>query len=215
MEKMENRKMKTYYQLILDRSGSMSDCIQPTVSGFNEQLQVLRSVEKRFPEQEVSVGLTLFNMDVVQVFTSTSPQKVEDLSLNNFFPDGSTALFDAVGETVMALKSRIQHEIEAGIATVVVVILTDGYENASKFFNIKGISALIKELEATGKWTFSYIGATIDAVQIAQTMNIKTENSMSFEKSQMSDTFKAVDDSIMDYMEHKRSGKDLSKFFKK
>jgi hypothetical protein len=212
---MENQKKKTYYQLILDRSGSMSDCIHPTVTGFNEQLQVLRSLEKRFEDQEISVGLTMFNHEVVQVFLSTSPHRMENMTLNNFIPDGTTALFDAVGETVLGLKSRIQHELDAGIATVVVVILTDGYENASKIFNLKGISTLIQELEATGKWTFSYIGATLDAVQVAQSMNIKTENSMSFEKSKMKNIFKDVDDSIVEYMHKKSSGEDLSGFLKK
>tara|TARA_B100000683_G_scaffold107984_1_gene106315 strand:+ start:212 stop:400 length:189 start_codon:yes stop_codon:yes gene_type:complete len=45
---------KTYYQLILDKSGSMSDCVQSTINGFNEQMQMIRSMKKKFPEQEMT-----------------------------------------------------------------------------------------------------------------------------------------------------------------
>jgi hypothetical protein len=210
-----NQKKKTYYQLILDRSGSMADCIQPTVSGYNEQLQVLKSLERRFPEQQIQVRLTMFNHEVDHVFSAAFPHSVPELSREKFIPDGSTALYDAVGEAVIALKSQIQHELEAGLATVVVVILTDGYENASKIFDLARISALINELQNTGKWTFSYIGATLDAVKVAAEMHIKSENSMSFEKSNMRDVFKEVDESLIKYMNTKRGGKDPSTFLNK
>jgi hypothetical protein len=214
MEKMDQKK-KTYYQLILDRSGSMADCIQPTVSGYNEQLQVLKSLEKRFPEQEIQVGLTMFNNEVNHNFSAVSPHSVNELTFQDFIPEGTTALYDAVGEAVLGLKTRIQHEIDAGIATVVVVILTDGHENASRIFNLSRISTLINELQNTEKWTFSYLGATLDAVKIAGEMRIKSENSLSFQKENMKTVFEDMDHSLIEYMQEKRSGKNPSNFLKK
>jgi len=39
---------KTYYQLILDKSGSMHDCVNTTINGFNEQMQMIRSLKKKY-----------------------------------------------------------------------------------------------------------------------------------------------------------------------
>ena len=52
---------KTYYQLLLDRSGSMSSCAEEAVSGFNEQVQQIKSLQEKYPEQEFLVSLTTFN----------------------------------------------------------------------------------------------------------------------------------------------------------
>ena len=47
------QKQKTIYHLIVDKSGSMSDCIEQTISGFNEQVSKIREIEQSFPDQEV------------------------------------------------------------------------------------------------------------------------------------------------------------------
>ena len=72
---------------------------------------------------------------------------------------------------------------------------------------------LIKSKEESGKFTFSFLGATLDAVDIAEKMNIRRDNSAYFEKSMMKDAvFNRVSNSINDYMDRKRKGENLSKF---
>ena len=90
---------------------------------------------------------------------------------------------------------------------LVVVIVTDGYENASKSYTHSQVASLIQELELTGKWTFSYIGATLDAVEIAQSLNIKKNNSMHFDVSESSIIYSKVNSSINFYLENKQKGK--------
>jgi hypothetical protein len=175
-------KQKTYYYIILDQSGSMQDCIQPTISGFNEQLQVIRSLQERFPEQEIRVGLTRFNHEVMHSYFGLLPEQSTELDRHTYRPGGTTALYDAIGMTTRELQKLIGAELDSDIATAVVVIITDGYENASRHFNLAQIRSTIKEQEATGKWTFSYLGATIDTIQTAEQLNIKRKNSMFFEK---------------------------------
>jgi hypothetical protein len=67
--------------------------------------------------------------------------------------------------------------------TFVVVILTDGFENSSRNYTLEDIRTIITRLEATGNWTFSFIGATLYVVDIAEQMSIKRQNR--FHRSRM------------------------------
>ena len=74
----------------------------------------------------------------------------------------------------------------------------------------------ISRLEATGKWTFSFLGATLDAVDIAEGMNIKRHNSVVFSKAGMtSEVWGNLSDSMDSYMNKKRRGGDLNDLFNK
>ena len=205
---------KTYYHIILDQSGSMQDCIAPTISGFNEQLQVVQSMEERFPEQEVTIGLTRFNNEIMDTYTAQKPAVAQPLDRQVYVPHGGTALLDAIGKTVLKLQERTAADMQRGEATVVVVILTDGYENASRLFTLPGIRQLIKELEETGKWTFSFLGATLNAMKAARDLNIKAQNSMSFSKSNIKEVFDTLGSSLNDYMEEKKLNRDPKSFLK-
>jgi hypothetical protein len=206
-------KKKTYYHIILDQSGSMQDCIDPTISGFNEQVQVIRSLQQRYPEQEMRIGLTCFNHDVTIVSYGRPVNEQRQLTREEYRPDGSTALYDAIGETVLKIKDGIaatsQHQEDV---SVIVVILTDGHENASKIFNRQGIGNLIRELEAGGKWTFTYLGATLDAREVAAALCIKRENSMAFEKNQMKETYSKLSMSLGNFFENKKQNRHSGSF---
>jgi hypothetical protein len=206
---------KSYYHIILDQSGSMQDCIDQTISGFNEQLQVLRSLHERYPDQEILAGLTRFNNEVMHTYSGQNPFSIEKLDDNLYVPDGTTALYDAIGESVLRIRDKIGAELKEGIASVVVIILTDGYENASTVFTAAGISKLIKQLEQTGKWTFSYLGATIDAVEIARGMNIRAENSLSFHKDNISEIYCEISESINRKEELRSKGITSNEFLKR
>jgi hypothetical protein len=199
-------KQKTYYHIILDQSGSMQDCIQPTISGFNEQLQVIKSLQERFPEQEIRIGLTRFNHEVMHSYFGLLAEQSTELNRHTYRPDGSTALYDAIGMVTTELNKIIGSELNGDVATAVIVIITDGYENSSRHFDLIRIQSTIKELEATGKWTFSYLGATLDAKQVAHSMNIKSQNSMHFDKISMKRTFDTLGESMNCYLEIKKAG---------
>jgi len=208
------QKEKTIYHLIVDKSGSMCDCIENTISGFNEQVNKVQQLEKEFSEQEITLGLTTFNHEVYHHFFQSQPVTVRKLSIATYRPNGSTALLDAVGMTIESIEKDIkQHENKLN-TTVVIVILTDGYENASKLFKLEDIRKEISRLEETGKWTFSFIGASLDAVDVAASMAIKRQNSFMFEKSNMkSGLFDKLSHSMENYMDKKRKGKNLGDFF--
>jgi len=204
---------RTIYHLIVDRSGSMLDCVDATINGFNEQLHRIRHMETEFPEQELRVGLTLFDDHIDFVRTMSCVADMPRLDRHNYIPGGCTALLDGIGQTVTRLQDW-QRQNSSTDATFVIVILTDGYENSSQFFNLEQVRSLIRELEATGKWTFSFIGATLDAVDVAKQMAIKEQNSYHFRKESMKgEVWDKLSGSMHGYFSKKRSGGDISNLF--
>ena len=100
--------------------------------------------------------------------------------------------------------------------SAVIIILTDGYENASRIFTLQEIRAMISSKEATGRWTFSYLGATLDAVAMAEQMNIKRQNAAAFDKAAMNNqVWDKLSDSMDHYLDKKRRGESLDELYDK
>ncbi len=175
------KKSNTFYHIILDQSGSMSDCINQTLKGLADQRKEILAIANEFPEQEIKVGLTVFDHVVELKYSNLSVTELSRMNSFQYQPNGQTALLDAIGMSVAATQRLMANEGDSAV----IIILTDGYENASKEYSHKQIKELIKAKEATGKWSFTYLGATLDAVEIARSMNIKAENSFAFEKKNM------------------------------
>ena len=205
---------KTIYHLIVDRSGSMGNCIENTITGFNEQIIHIRKMEELYPEQEITIGLTMFNSVVKHHIIDAKPALIPILTVETYIPAGQTALLDSIGITTTQLE-KDQLEANRSIpTTVVVVILTDGHENNSRVFTLSDIRKMISGLEETGKWTFSFMGATLDAVEVADQMSIRRHNSRSFDKSTMkNEVWDTLGNSMSSYFEKKRTGRKLDNLF--
>ncbi len=175
------KKSNTFYHIILDQSGSMSDCTNQTLKGLADQRKEILAIANEFPEQEIRVGLTVFDHVVELKYSNLTVTELSRMNSFQYQPNGQTALLDAIGMSVAATERLMANEGDSAV----IIILTDGYENASKEYSHKQIKELIKAKEATGKWSFTYLGATLDAVEIARSMNIKAENSFAFEKKNM------------------------------
>lgn len=193
-------KKKVIYQLILDRSGSMNDCTAETISGFNEQVQRIHQLEEQYPDQEVLVNLTLFNHDISHQIVNAKAISLKELNHETYIPDGMTALYDAIGLSVRKLQNGIIKKESGSDIRVYVVILTDGYENASQKYTYHKISSQIRDLEATGRWSFSYLGSTPDAVDIAVRLNIQRDKSIRFSKTNMDMAFCNVSENFSKFM---------------
>ena len=208
------KKRKTIYHLIVDKSGSMCDCIESTINGFNEQVNRIKSNENEFLEEEITIGLTTFNTIVNHHFFQAKPSEVRALNTDTYIPDGSTALLDAIGKTVQHIENEVKITNQVIPTTTVIVILTDGYENASRMFTLESIRNMISRLEETGNWTFSFIGATLDAVDVAKDLAIKAHNSFSFDKSEMSNkVWTKLNNSMTSYFDKKSKGKNTNNLF--
>lgn len=191
---MQNK--TTYYQFILDASGSMSNCRHETLQNLNLHLKTIQNLQIEFPEQIFKVSLTLFNTRLSQKWQYKSPLDIQPLPLNDYNTEGSTALLDAIGTQIHEIQHRFGEQMESNEATVVMVILTDGEENSSRFYDFPFISKTIKKLEITGKWTFTFLGTDIDAFHVGEMLSIKRENTMQFDKREMGRTFNHLNNSL-------------------
>ena len=218
---------KTYYQLILDRSGSMGSCAEEAVSGFNEQVQQIKLLQEKYPEQEFLVSLTTFNhsismdidrqraAEIKELYVSFIESHVSNKDAIAYVPDGMTALYDAIGQSVNHLENVIGEEVARDEATAVVVIITDGWENSSREYSYKEVQRLIGRLEKTNDWTFSYLGATPDAVNIAVNLNIMPYNAMCFNKKTFKKTYQNLNANLDDYARDKQAYRKPKDFLRK
>lgn len=203
-------KSKTYYNLILDQSGSMSTSRIETLNAVNAQIESCRQIASTHENQELFLSLTLFNDNAHCLFSNKMPNKVPLLSKKQYEPSGCTALLDAIGMQINLMEEVIQQGDD-----VVMVILTDGQENASQFYNFKQISDRIIQLKATERWTFSFMGADIDAWDIASRLHIDRDELVSFNKREMSKQMDIVSNDINEFMRFKSEGVKKKGFFSK
>lgn len=148
---------ETFVSLVLDESGSMLHTKQATISGFNEYVGGLRT-----SKDKIYFSLTKFNSDgVVVVYSAANMSEVKDLDSKSYKPNSFTPLYDAVGKTILDIQKQLATK-GGSKKKVLMVVMTDGEENASREFNQTKISTLIKDKEKEG-WTFVYLGANQDS----------------------------------------------------
>ena len=204
----------TYYQFILDRSGSMSDVRSATLEAFNSHISSIQKAAMNFPEQKFYASLCTFNDAVEQPIVESRLDEFMPLNMRSYVTTGSTALLDAIGHSVHRIRNEHGKEIDKGKASVVVIIMTDGMENASRLYSFPEISRLIAQLEATDFWTFTFLGADLDAFEIGRMLNIREANTKSFYKADMHTTMDEMSICMETYMQEKKSGRVKKDFLK-
>lgn len=147
---------------ILDRSGSMSGLEGDTIGGFNSLL------EKQKGEPGAAVVTTvLFDNHYELLHDRIDLAGVAPITDREYYVRGSTALLDAIGRTLVKTERAQANTLEAMRAgKTLVVIITDGMENASREYTAEKVRAMIERQKERG-WEFLFLGANIDAVDVA------------------------------------------------
>lgn len=168
--------MNIYNLIILDESGSMTSIRPQAIASINETMQTIKSAQKKYPEQKHFVTLISFSgsgMDGVKVICDRIPaEEAHEFSEKDYRPDSCTPLYDAMGFGITSLDKAVCAE-----DTVLVTVITDGMENTSQVYSSCAIAELVAGQRRKG-WTFAYIGANQDSVEVARGMNIT--NAMNF-----------------------------------
>jgi uncharacterized protein YegL len=167
---------KAYNLLILDASGSMQSIREATISGFNELIQGIRAEAEKDPELQQFIQFFSFNANGIRELIPLQPAKdLPQLSPDNYQPDAMTPLFDAIGHAVGKLRIALEGERDYA---VLVTILTDGAENASREYTRQTIANIIKKLEQEN-WVFTFMGTNQDVH--AEAAKISVTNYMKFD----------------------------------
>lgn len=141
---------------LLDRSGSMASIADDVVGGFDAFF-----AEQRTLPGTANVTLVQFDgQDPHDVLVDARPVDRVGSLAGRFVPRGNTPLYDAIGR----LLARAERHVARGgdPADQLVVIFTDGAENASREWTAEQVNARIAALRATG-WTFVFLGANQDS----------------------------------------------------
>ena len=174
---MENDGIQKIYNLIiLDESGSMRTIEKQAIIGLNETFQTIRYAQKEHQEQKHFISFVTFNSaQIRKVFDRIPVDTNNELKWTDYNPGECTPLFDAMGISLNELKKRVKEK-----DVVLVTIITDGYENASRQYNSSDIKKLVNELKEKG-WVFAYIGTNQDVDAVADLLGVRSR--MSYEYS--------------------------------
>jgi uncharacterized protein YegL len=151
----------------------MEEIVDDTRGGFNSFLD-----DHRDGEGEATVTLYDFNTTVNQVYEWYPIVEAQELTEENYTPSGRTALFDALTRAIDETAEYISElDSEQQPDNVVVVVLTDGKENASETSQ-DVVKSRVEHRQETSDWEFMFIGANQDAALTAEGMGIERQNSL-------------------------------------
>jgi len=194
----------TEIAFILDRSGSMASMHHAAITSFNEFLSGQQSLtdEKGLPIP-ANFTLVLFD-DQYDIIHHRAPiAAILPLNHSTYVPRGSTALYDAIGKTIDSLgKTLAETPADQRPGKVIIAILTDGAENASRSFTLHDINQRIRHQTDTYHWEFLFLGANQDAIASAGAMGIAAANSATYEAH--SDDLSAANEAISGKMKSLR-----------
>lgn len=160
---------------ILDKSGSMAGKESDTIGGFNALLK-----KQKAEEGLAYVTTVLFDNRFELLHDRLDVRFVQPISEKEYRVGASTALLDAVGYTVYKTEEKMRASLPVGEkANVIVVIITDGYENASRRYSYAEIRRLIEQRKEMG-WEFIFLGANIDAIGAAADIGIDASRASNF-----------------------------------
>ena len=167
-------KTRIFNLIILDESGSMQLIKEEAINGVNETVQTILHAQQKHKEQEHFVSLVTFNIDTRTIWECIPATEIKEISRTDYYPNCSTALYDAMGMSLNALLPHV-----APNDKILVTIVTDGEENASVEFTYKKIKKLIERQKERG-WEFIFLGANIDAIGEASKLGIEAERAVQY-----------------------------------
>lgn len=183
---------------VLDESGSMVHATSQTIAGVNQYVQSLKEQNK---DKKVLFSLTKFSSEVTVLHTAEYIEDIPGID-GKYSPNGSTALFDAVGETITETAKRVSNG-----TPVLVVVMTDGQENASLKYSHAAIKSLIEEKKSKN-WSFVFLGEGEDKWIKEYGNSLGFAQSISYDSCDMKDTLRSVSSGTRRYVASASAGND-------
>lgn len=172
---------KSEVVVILDRSGSMQSCRSDMEGALRHFLRKQKE-DVKSNGQECNLTFVKFDDRIDTVFENEDINNVGESRLS-LEPRGMTALLDALGKTINSVGERLKDTPESERpSSVVVVVITDGLENASCEFTKPTISNMIKEQQEKYSWEFIYLGADHDAISEGSNYGFQGGKTMTYSK---------------------------------
>ncbi len=175
-EKIAEKPTHIELVLVIDKSGSMSGLESDTIGGFNSMIEKQKKLGVG-----VNVTAVLFNDKRQLLYDRRQILGVRPMTAQEYETGGTTALLDAVGDTILRMQ-RVEG-IEAKGTKVIFVIITDGLENASTEFTREKVKRMISDRQEKAGWEFVYLGANIDAAEEADAIGVDRANAVTYKNT--------------------------------
>ena len=164
--KLATKAKRIHIGLLGDESGSMMGKEKAVLDGFNEFVGSLQG-EKNADKARVTIGFFDGNDPMVRFPTvGVKLKDYERLTSEDYRPRGSTPLYDSIAHLVFEIEPEMKKDDKA-----LIVIFTDGMENASREYDAEKIRKLISKKEKKG-FDFIFLGANIDSHKVGASMGM-------------------------------------------
>jgi uncharacterized protein YegL len=187
--------------VVQDRSGSMAHRREATISGFNEYIDGLRK-----EDADIRVTLTQFDHNVENRYTAKPLHQLNSMRRSDYRIGGGTALYDAVGTTILNVKHAIGSDDK-----VLVVIMTDGEENSSSRWTRDTVMDLMDDKRDAG-WEFIFMGAGDQSWSGGQALGFDYSHSLYYtnDSHDHAIAYNAVTDTTLGVLRGATAGQSLS-----
>lgn len=160
---------------ILDRSGSMHGQEKDTLGGFNSMME-----KQKKGEGNALVTTVLFDTEIDVIHDRLPLKSVRPMTEEDYVAGGCTALLDAVGSTIHRIGTVHKYARPEDVpAHTLVVIITDGEENSSRFYDYEDVRHMVEREKLKYGWEFIFLGANMNAIEgqvILASMKIVRQN---------------------------------------
>lgn len=178
---------KTHILAIIDKSGSMGPIAKDAMGGFNTFL-----AEQKKLKDKATMNVVLFSNPDSIVSGNVIPLKdVEELTPKNYIPEGSTALNDAIVQSMTKLKLSMNDMKKSQRPDkVLVIMVTDGDENASREYPKSKVDEVRKliNLRKEENWQFMFLCSTEDTALAGEKLGISKGNTFQFTNDSVGNT---------------------------
>lgn len=171
------RKGLTEIVFILDRSGSMRGLEADTIGGFNAMLE-----KQQKEEGEAYLSTVLFDDKTEVLYDRVPIGKVEPMNDKQYYVRGCTALLDAIGGAIHHIGNVHKYARPEDVPEkTLFIITTDGMENSSVRYDFRKVKRMVERQKARYNWEFIFLGANIDAVEVAGRFGVAESRAVRYE----------------------------------
>lgn len=171
------KKGLTEIVFILDRSGSMAGLEKDTIGGYNSMLE-----RQKKEEGEAIISTVLFDDKSEVLHDRKNLYNVRSITERDYYVRGCTALLDAVGGAIHHIGNVHKYmPANQRPEKTMFIITTDGMENASREYTYSKVKKMVEEKKKKYHWEFVFLGANIDAVEVAGRFGVSKNRAVRYE----------------------------------